>query len=287
VDLSKAIAKLKPAAVLATVDAALRAGDDGFDEHLPTPLTLLRGDGWTGVTTTIDEAGYRAVMITAGGRRTTSRACTIIDPEGSVIGSFSADAAASAVAAAGAALVAPVICRAPVRLGVLGAGPLGRATIAAISSVMDVADVAIHDPDPAVAAGLDGVRPDAAAAVRDATLIVTATNARDPVLRADWVPEGASIIAVGADRRGRRELDYRVLADAAFVACDAPTVARAYGDDLRECVDEGHLDWQEVTPLANVLGGAVDARVTVDDLVVVKLIDPTPGVLALARRVLG
>ncbi len=288
VDLQKAIAKLKPGAVLAMVDAALRAEEDGFEDDLPTPLTLLRGDGWTGVTTAIDADGFRAVMITAGGRRTTSRACTIIDPEGAVVGSFAADAAAIAVAAAGAALAAPhIVGLEPVRLGVLGAGPLGRAAIAAISAAVDVASVVVHDPDAAATAGLEGVRRDAAAAVRDATLIVTATNARDPALRADWVPDGAAIIAIGADRRGRRELDYRVLADASFVACDAPRVARSIGDDLRECVDEGHLDWQEVTPLRRVLAGEVDARVTADDLVVVKLIDPTAGVLALARRAIG
>jgi hypothetical protein len=57
-------------------------------------------------------------------------------------------------------------------------------------------------------------------------------------------------------------------------------------DDLRECVEEGHLDWQEVTPLRDVLIGAADARVTADDLVVAKLIDATPGVLALARAAL-
>ena len=85
---------------------------------------------------------------------------------------------------------------------------------------------------------------------------------------------------------GRRELDYRLLADAAFVACDAPLVARVLADDLRECVEEGHLDWQEITPLRDVLIGAADARVTADDLVVAKLIDATPGVLALARAAL-
>jgi hypothetical protein len=51
-------------------------------------------------------------------------------------------------------------------------------------------------------------------------------------------------------------------------------------------VEEGHLDWQEVTPLRDVLIGAADARVTADDLVVAKLIDATPGVLALARAAL-
>ena len=69
VDLQKAIARLKPAQVRTIIDAALRVEPDDFDD-LPAPQVMLRGDGWTGVTTTIDCDGYRAVLITAGGRRT-------------------------------------------------------------------------------------------------------------------------------------------------------------------------------------------------------------------------
>jgi ornithine cyclodeaminase len=289
VDLQKAIARLKPAQVRTIIDAALRVEPDDFDD-LPAPQVMLRGDGWTGVTTTIDADGYRAVLITAGGRRTSSRTCTIIDPEGATIGAFGADAPAVAAVATAAGLLAPLlVAEGPITLGVLGAGPLARRTIEELGQALDLAKITIHDPDPAAAAeaaALGKIVGDAATAVRDASLVVTATNARDPALRADWVAPGASILALGADRRGRRELDYRLLADAAFVTCDAPPVARVLADDLRECVEEGHLDWQEVTPLRDVLIGAADARVTADDLVVAKLIDATPGVLALARAAL-
>ncbi len=289
VDLQKAIARLKPAQVRTIIDAALRVEPDDFDD-LPAPQVMLRGDGWTGVTTTIDGDGYRAVLITAGGRRTSSRTCTVIDPEGATIGAFSADDAARLALATAAGLLVPrLVGSGPITLGVLGAGPLARRTIAELQHALPLGAITIHDPDPtaaAAAAEFGRVVGDAATAVRDARLVLTATNARDPALRADWVAPGASIIALGADRRGRRELDYRLLADAAFVTCDAPLVARVLADDLRECVEEGHLDWQEITPLRDVLIGAADARVTADDLVVAKLIDATPGVLALARAAL-
>ena len=289
VDVEKAIAKLKPARVRELALAVLLAEPDDF-EDLPAPQVMLRNDGWTGVTTTIDGDGYRAVLITAGGRRTASRSCTVIDPEGVVIGSFAADAAARIAAVTAAALVAPRMLRdEPVTLGVLGAGPLGRLAIQALTEALPIERVLIHDPDPLVAAeaaDLGRLVGDAPTAVRDASLIVTATNARDPALRADWVAPGAAIIALGADRQGRRELDYRILAEAAFVTCDAPAIARVIADDLRDCVLEGHLEWQEVTPIRDVLVPVVDARVTDDDLVVAKLIDPTPVLLALARAAL-
>lgn len=286
-NLEKAIGRLTAARAVVAIDQAIRAVAD----DAPVPQVLLRNDGWTGVTTTIDGDGWRAVLITAGGRGTTSRSCTVIGADGTVVASFAADGAARRAAAITAALVAPhMVGAAPVRLAVLGGGALGRCVINTLSGALDLALITIFDPDPAVAeaAARDVARvaEDAASAVRDATLIVTATNARDPVLRADWVGPGAAIIAVGADRRGRRELDYRIIANAAFVMCDAPMTARAIGDDLREPVADGHLDWQEVTPLRDVISGDVDARVSDDDLVVAKLIDPTPALLALARAAL-
>jgi len=289
-DPARLITRLKPPVVRAAVLQALTRPVDPF-EDLPAPQRVLRGDAWTGVVTTVDDEGWRAVLVTAGGRRTASRSCTLIDPEGSVAASFAADDAARIATAAAVGLAAPRILRpGPARVALLGAGPLGRCVVDELRAAIEVADVRVHDPDPEAqpAAGELGTPIGAAQdAVRGADLIVLATNARDPVLRADWVSEGASVIAAGADRPGRRELDYRLLAEASFAACDAPRIARALADDLRDCVAEGHLDWQEVTPLGDVLSGEVDARVADDDLVVVKLIDPAPAVLALARLALG
>ena len=289
-DPAKAIARLRPTAVRAAVLAALTRVVDPF-EDLPAPQRVLRGDAWTGVVTTVDDDGWRAVLVTAGGRRTASRSCTLIDPEGAVAAAFAADDAARIATAAAVGLAAPRILRpGPARVTLLGAGPLGRRVADELHAAIEVADLRVHDPDPAAqaSAGEIGTAVGSAQdAVRDADLIVLATNARDPVLRADWVAEGASVIAAGADRPGRRELDYRLLAEASFAACDAPRIARALADDLRDCVAEGHLDWQEVTPLGVVLRGEADARVADDDLVVVKLIDPAPAVLALARLALG
>ncbi|MFM8611330.1 MAG: hypothetical protein ACKOD0_01310 [Actinomycetota bacterium] len=289
-DLAKAIARLRPAPVRAAVLATLTRPVDPFDD-LPTPQRVLRGDAWTGVVTAVDDDGWRVVLVTAGGRRTASRSCTLIDSEGVVAAAFAADDAARRATAAAVGLAAPrALGPGPARVALLGAGPLGCAIADELRAAVEIADLRVHDPDPAAqaAAGELGTPVGAAQdAVRDADLIVLATNARDPVLRADWVAEGATVIAAGADRPGRRELDYRILAEASFVACDAPRIARALADDLRDCVAEGHLDWQEVTPLGDVLRGEADARVAADDLVVVKLIDPAPAVLALARLALG
>ena len=119
---------------------------------------------------------------------------------------------------------------------------MGRLAIQALTEALPIERVLIHDPDPLVAAEaaeLGRLVGDAPTAVRDASLIVTATNARDPALRADWVAPGAAIIALGADRQGRRELDYRILAEAAFVTCDAPAIARVIADASSRAISNG------------------------------------------------
>ena len=50
-------------------------------------------------------------------------------------------------------------------------------------------------------------------AVRDADVIVTATNALQPILQGDWLKPGAHVNAVGSPRPNWRELDDRAMAN--------------------------------------------------------------------------
>jgi thiomorpholine-carboxylate dehydrogenase len=54
---------------------------------------------------------------------------------------------------------------------------------------------------------------DAESAVRGADVVVTATNAREPILRGAWLKPGAHVNAVGAPRPTWRELDDAAMAN--------------------------------------------------------------------------
>ena len=101
-------------------------------------------------------------------------------------------------------------------------------------------------------------------------VVVTATTSRDPVLRGEWLREGALVCAIGANDRRSRELDNVVLERAGFVCCDSMEQAKLESGDLVEPVDQGILDWLEVHELHEVVAGEVQGRQSDRDVVVFK-----------------
>ena len=101
-------------------------------------------------------------------------------------------------------------------------------------------------------------------------VVVTITTSRDPVLRGEWLPPGALVVAAGANVPSRRELDNAVLERASFVCCDSLEQARLESGDLIEPVAAGVLDWLEVHELHEVVGGEVAGRQSDRDIVVFK-----------------
>jgi ornithine cyclodeaminase/alanine dehydrogenase-like protein (mu-crystallin family) len=104
----------------------------------------------------------------------------------------------------------------------------------------------------------------------DADVVVTATTSKDPVLRGEWLREGALVCAVGANDPARRELDNAVLERAAFVCCDSREQSRLESGDLIEPVERGVLDWLEVHELQDVVSGEIQGRASPADIVLFK-----------------
>ena len=101
-------------------------------------------------------------------------------------------------------------------------------------------------------------------------VVVTVTTSRDPVLRGEWLRDGALVCAVGANDPSRRELDNVVLERAAFVCCDSREQATIESGDLIEPVERGVLDWLEVHELQDVVAGTIEGRASDGDIVVFK-----------------
>ena len=106
-------------------------------------------------------------------------------------------------------------------LALLGAGVQARAHLEVLKHVRSFEEVRVwnHHPEKAEQfAEEHGIKATGIeAAVRDADVIVTATSAREPILKGAWLKPGAHVNAVGASRPDWRELDDEALRNVVIV----------------------------------------------------------------------
>ncbi len=157
------------------------------------------------------------------------------------------------------------------RLAVLGSGRQATGQLRGFCTAFPIAHVSVWSPTPAhrhaLAASTGeelGIECEAVEtgerAVAGADIVVTATRAVEPVLRADWVPPGAHVNAIGADRADRRELDGRLVASADRVVTDSLEQARRDAGDLLAAVREGAIGWERVVELGALVAGIAPGR---------------------------
>jgi ornithine cyclodeaminase/alanine dehydrogenase-like protein (mu-crystallin family) len=102
-------------------------------------------------------------------------------------------------------------------LALLGSGIQAKAHLKALAHVRTFDEVRIWSRTPERAKRFadehGATAMDAESAVRGADVIVTATSAREPILRGAWLKPGAHVNAVGAPRPTWRELDDEAMAN--------------------------------------------------------------------------
>jgi ornithine cyclodeaminase/alanine dehydrogenase-like protein (mu-crystallin family) len=120
-------------------------------------------------------------------------------------------------------------------LALLGSGVQAGAHLEALSRVRDFYEIRVWSRTPehamrfAEAHGIEAT-PDAEAAVRDADIIVTATNAREPILEGRWLKPGAHVNAVGSPRPTWRELDDEAMTSGVVVVDSREAALTEAGD---------------------------------------------------------
>jgi alanine dehydrogenase len=192
---------------------------------------------------------------------------------------------------AASAVAAKYLARADARtLGVIGAGWQAESQVECLRAALPGIDrvVAFSRSDERLTdfcerLGAEAAEYNSNAAEQD--VVVTVTSSRDPVLRGEWLREGALVCAVGANRLDSRELDNAVIERAAFICCDSKEQARLEAADIVEPVEQGVLDWLEVHELADVVGGELQGRARDEDIVLFKSIGIAAEDVAVARLV--
>jgi ornithine cyclodeaminase len=139
-----------------------------------------------------------------------------------------------------------------------------------------------------VARELDGVEEAATAeeALRGADVIVTATSAPEPIVKREWLKEGAHINAVGSSIPTTRELDTQTMADAALFVDRRESTVNEAGDFLfpqREgAIGPDHIRAE----IGELLIGAAEGRASDRELTVFKSLGLAVEDLAAAEHIL-
>jgi ectoine utilization protein EutC len=107
-------------------------------------------------------------------------------------------------------------------------------------------------------------------AVENADLIFTATSTREPLVRAEWLKPGVTIIAVGSDGPEKQELDIDVLARADKIVADSLPQCLRLGE-IHHAVEAGAITREKVIELGEITSGLKPGRTSEDEIIVCDL----------------
>ena len=167
------------------------------------------------------------------------------------------------------------------RLALLGAGVQGHAHLEALSAVRSLEGVRVWSRTPerarTFASRAEGRYPfpvepvtSPETAVLGADVVVTATFAREPILRRTWLARGAHVNAVGSATPTARELDTATIAEGALFVDRRESALNEAGDYVL-AAREGAVGPEHIrAELGEVLVGLRPGRSSPDELTVFK-----------------
>lgn len=95
---------------------------------------------------------------------------------------------------------------------------------------------------------------------RGTQILITATNAKVPVLLGEWIEEGCHVNAIGSNSLQRVEIDAEVVRRASLVVVDSAEQARIECGDLVAPIEQGIITWEQIHELAEVVSGKLPGR---------------------------
>ena len=179
-------------------------------------------------------------------------------------------------------------------LAIIGSGVQGRSHLEAITRVRHIRDVRVWSPtESSRAAFVREMQPKTSAAiaiarsareaVENADIVVLATAARQPVVRSDWIADGAHVCAVGACRPDQREMDTALVARAKLFV-DSRTGAASEAGDIIIPIEEGAFDASHIAgELGEVAAGNCPGRTSPRDVTIFKSLGMAAEDLAAAH----
>jgi alanine dehydrogenase len=143
-------------------------------------------------------------------------------------------------------------------LGLVGAGYQAYTHVLALSTLFKFKEIRVFDVLPAAVEKLIESLPGYPLKLclleeaADADIVCTLTPSRKPIVKKEWIKPGTHINAIGADAKGKQELDPYILKDALVVV-----------DDIRQASSGGEIN----VAISQKLYSAVDVYGSLSELV--------------------
>ena len=160
-------------------------------------------------------------------------------------------------------------------VGIVGSGSQARTQLAAMCAARSVSHVRVYSRTPehreafaremAEQLGVS-VEPVATseAAIAEADIVCTITNAREPVIDGSHLRAGTHVNAAGSNGWMRREVDEETIRRSAVVAVDDLEDAKSECGELIWAVERRAFRWEQAVELRDVVGGRVAGRPSAD-----------------------
>ena len=164
----------------------------------------------------------------------------------------------------------------PQRVVVVGAGRQGMAHVELLLERYPAAQVTIvvRQGSPVTRSGLSGgsnsdrrlVTDDIRTAVESADTVILCTSSFDPVVSADWLAEGVTLVSVGSFAPNRHEFGYDVIERAGQVFVDDVSTACQQCGPVSAAITSGRLAHENVHAIGDVMLGRIATPVVARDL---------------------
>jgi ornithine cyclodeaminase/alanine dehydrogenase-like protein (mu-crystallin family) len=216
----------------------------------------------------------------AAGLPTVSATVLVLDPDdGRLVAIIEGSSLTALRTSAASALAATLLARSgTATAAVLGPGVQGRGHVRAFARALDLEQVRLWGRDPEAtkraAAELDqetGPHVLAAATVAEALagadVVATCTGSPTPLVQAEQLAPGATVISIGSIAPDRSEVDLGVVAAAGTVVVDHPPAALEHAGPVIQALAAGLLRETDLVGLGDVVTGRHPGRRAPDDLV--------------------
>jgi alanine dehydrogenase len=166
-------------------------------------------------------------------------------------------------------------------LAIIGSGFQARSQLSAMAAVRPIREVSVWSRDAekrarfAVECSAAFQIPVTAAetaqqAVAGKDIVVTATNARDPVIASEWIAPGTHINAMGSNQAARRELPAELIRRAGRIAVDSVEQAKMESGDLLQAVPAAEWNQLSIIEVKDLVAGKIPSRANPEEITIFK-----------------